>query len=29
MVVIRTPGADEFRERKTGDLNFDVFNVPW
>lgn len=29
MVVIRKPGTDEFRERKTGDLNFDVFNVPW
>ncbi len=27
LVTVRTPGADQFRARQTGDLNFDVFTV--
>jgi len=27
LVTIRTPGADQFRARQTGDLNFDVFTI--
>ncbi|HEX6930795.1 MAG TPA: nuclear transport factor 2 family protein [Streptosporangiaceae bacterium] len=27
LVTIRTPGADQFRARQTGDLNYDVFTV--
>ena len=27
LAVLRTPGADQFRARQTGDLNFDVFTI--
>jgi ketosteroid isomerase-like protein len=27
LVTVRTPGADQFRARPTGDLNFDVITV--
>ena len=26
-MTVRTPGADQFRARQTGDLNYDVFTV--
>jgi ketosteroid isomerase-like protein len=27
LVTVRTPGADQFRARPTGDLNYDVFTI--